>query len=99
MYLYIRDPKPQSSWPGQARTNPAMTMVVSHASSLIQPDVGQILVHVVARPDLPALHVAVMRDLPVPPGHHQRMHLGAQHLGLVLPHQAALLGGVGLMRS
>src|SRR5215469_9985579 len=59
---------------------------------LIQPDRRQILVQVMARTDLPALHVISVGDDPVPPQHRKLVRLGIDHVPLEFSHQTTLLG-------
>src|SRR6185437_15143912 len=83
---------PRAPLPDGTRT----TRVRSTVRRLIQPDIGEILVDIVARTDLPAVHVGAFRDLAVPPDHRELPRLGVDDAGFVLPHQRSLLGEVGL---
>src|SRR5262249_23886176 len=63
---------------------------------LVEPHVGQVLIEVVARTDLPSLHVGAQRNDPVPVGHHHLVRLGIEHALLEIAHQRALLRAVRL---
>src|ERR1044071_97733 len=63
---------------------------------LVEPDVGQVLVQVVARADLPALHVGPRQDDAVPVGQHDLVHHGIERVLLVGAHGDTLLGRIGL---
>ena len=52
---------------------------------------GEVLIEVVARADLPALHVGAVRDDPVPPQRDERVGLIVEHTLLELAHELALL--------
>src|SRR5271165_3742780 len=71
----------------------------SAASLLVEPDGRQILVQVMARADLPALHIGPVRDDTVPPRRHEHMRLGIEHVVLEFAHQGALFGEIGLMQQ
>src|SRR6516162_3617938 len=51
-----------------------------HSSLLVEPDGRQVLIDIMARADLPALHVRPVRDDPVVPGRLQHMRLGIEHV-------------------
>jgi hypothetical protein len=51
-----------------------------------QPDIGQILVDEVARPDLPAMHIRPLGDHPIPPEHRKLVCLGIDDARLILSH-------------
>src|SRR6266478_6794604 len=65
---------------------------------LIEPYIGQVLIDVVARADLPSLHIGAQRHDPVPVGYHQLVRLRIEHVLLELAHQRALLRAVGLVQ-
>src|SRR5260370_4507150 len=80
MYRYIAPPDGESG------------LGCSTAWLLIQPNVREILVDVVARTDLPALHVGPVGDDPIPPRRHDRVGLSVEDVGLAFaPHAAQLL--------
>src|SRR5437764_8098380 len=62
----------------------------------VEPNRGEVLVDVMARVDLPALHISAVGHDAVPPQQKDRMRLVVEDILLELPHQAALRGGVGL---
>src|SRR2546427_749255 len=47
---------------------------------LIEPYIGQVLIDVVARADLPSLHIGAQRHDPVPVGYHQLVRLRIEHV-------------------
>src|SRR5689334_22470233 len=61
----------------------------------VQPDIRQVLVDVVARTDLPAVHIGTLGDFAVPPDHRKLPRLCIDDASLVLSHQRTLLGEVG----
>src|SRR5262252_3971508 len=63
---------------------------------LVEPHVGQVLIEVVARTDLPSLYVGAQRNDPVPVGHHHLVRLGIEHALLEIAHQRPLLRAVRL---
>ena len=66
---------------------------------LIEPDLVQMLVQIVARRDLPALHVGAVRDDPVPPIANQKVCLLVEHEALELAKYLAGLNQIGLEKG
>src|SRR5216683_2905514 len=62
----------------------------------VEPHRPQILVEVMARADLPALDISMVRNRPVPPQQEDLVRLGIEDMLLERAHQGALPGGVGL---
>src|SRR4051794_8356656 len=65
--------------------------LLAKAESFIEPDCSEILIYVVARADLPALHVAVVRYDAVAPQQKDFMRLSIENVLLELAHKRALL--------
>src|SRR5215472_15018142 len=69
-----------------------------HSGLLVEPDRRQILIQVMARADLPALHIGPGGDDPIPPQHRELVRLGIDHMLLEFTHQNTLLGGIRLVQ-
>src|SRR5499427_9738608 len=65
---------------------------------LVEPHVGQVLIEVVTRTDLPSFHVGSQRNDPVPVGDHQLVHFGIEYVLLEIAHQCPLFRSVGLVQ-
>src|SRR5258708_6920027 len=65
---------------------------------LIEPYIGQVLIDVVARADLPSLHIGAQRHDPGPGGYPPLLRPRITHRLLELPPQLALLLPVGLVQ-
>src|ERR1700704_5969162 len=87
----------QALVPPRNGSRPAPGPTASHPELLIQPDVRQILVQIVARADLPAFHIRPVGDDPIPPGQHQLVRLDIHDVLGELEHQLLLLRRVGLV--
>ena len=63
--------RPPSDWPDVIRSKRALE--ICSDASLVQPDIRQILVQVIARADLPAFHIGAQGNDPMPIGHNHLM--------------------------
>src|SRR5260370_997704 len=65
----------------------------------VEPDARQILVGVVARANLPAVHIGAQRHDPTPPERVDVMRAFVEHLLVELAGQRALLRKIGLVQQ
>src|SRR5262249_36481373 len=68
-------------------------------SLLVEPHVGQVLIDVVARADLPALHIRSRGDDAIPPPRHPHVYLGVENVFFELADHRSLLGRIGLVEE
>src|SRR3546814_16051344 len=79
MYLYIKPSCSVARPPQPRRTGPDYSLSLaglsSHTWLLIQPHDIELLREIMARADLPALHLRAMRNDPVPPDRHEGVRM------------------------
>src|SRR3546814_10261749 len=75
----------------------SLAWLSSHTWLLIQPHDIELLREIMARADLPALHLRAMRNDPVPPDRHEGVRMVVERHLFVFTHGLALLRRVRLL--